>query len=85
VFGVEALPGHPVRQHPSSHTRTLAHHHRRSCCCWTQSRAAPLKLLDIGNNSLGAASAAPLARLLLSKADSLQVSHHSVEPSWRGR
>ncbi|KAF8055831.1 EGY2 [Scenedesmus sp. PABB004] len=36
-----------------------------------QARGAPLKLLDVGNNSLSAASAAPLARLLHSAAGSL--------------
>lgn len=36
-----------------------------------QSREAPLKLLDIGNNSLSPAAAEPLARLLHSKNDKL--------------
>lgn len=36
-----------------------------------QGRAAPLKLLDIGNNSLSPAAAEPLARLLHSKSDGI--------------
>lgn len=37
----------------------------------TQSREAPIKLLDVGNNSLSPAAADPLARLLHSKCDKL--------------
>ncbi len=36
-----------------------------------QGRDAPLKQLDVGNNSLGVASAEPFARLVRGKASSL--------------
>jgi Ran GTPase-activating protein (RanGAP) involved in mRNA processing and transport len=44
------------------------------CCvvlCCVQSREAPLKVLDIGNNSLSPAAAEPLARLLHGKSEKL--------------
>lgn len=40
-------------------------------CCCCQSREAPIKVLDIGNNSLTPAAADSLARLLHSKCDKL--------------
>lgn len=41
------------------------------CLLLCQSREAPIKVLDIGNNSLTPAAADPLARLLHSKCDKL--------------